>query len=92
MLNIIIGYNRKARLIVGLSILALIGVASLVASIIESPPGATTRELWAMVGKVVLAGFGVGTLQWAFFAALTRIPDIERWLKGARRAGAGGKR
>ena len=39
-----------------------------------------------MVGKVVLAGFGVGTLQWAFFAALTRIPDIERWLKGAWRA------
>ena len=86
MMGSIMRFNRKSRLIVGLSILALAGVAALAQAIIDSPPGPTTRELWAMVGKVVLAGFGVGTLQWAFFAALTRIPDIERWFKGAWRA------
>ena len=53
MMGRIMRFNRKSRLIVGLSALA----------IIETPPDATTRELWAMVGKVVLAGFGVGTLQ-----------------------------
>lgn len=86
MMGRIMRYNRKARLTVGLSALALIGASALAQAIIESPPDATTRELWAMIGKVVLAGFGVGTLQWAFFASLTRIPDIERWLKGAWRA------
>lgn len=90
MMSKIIRFNRKSRLIVGLIALVLIGVASLAQAISDTPPGETTRALYAMLGKVVLAGFAVGTLQWAFFAILTRIPDIERWLKGAWRVGRRG--